>query len=105
VVGVFNAHTHRAKVTRVPSFTKDVPHIEVPAVKEYPVGYGMVRVYEGGFMYNFFTTPCQDCLEWNHITRGEYFGFAPQMLNHRLSDRNLVYIFPPPLRAEENKVK
>ncbi|HUT53992.1 MAG TPA: metallophosphoesterase family protein [bacterium] len=94
VVGVFNGHSHRAKFTTVPGVTGGLPYIEVPSVKEYPVGYGLVRVYEGGFMYNFFMADCPDCLEWNHITRGEDLGMAPRLLNRKLTDRNMVYVFP-----------
>jgi 3',5'-cyclic AMP phosphodiesterase CpdA len=93
VVGVFNGHSHRAKVTVVPE-TGSLPHIEVPSTKEYPVGYALVRVYEGGFMYNFFETHCDDCREWNDITRGENFHQAPRMLMKSLEDRNFVYQRP-----------
>jgi Icc protein len=94
IVGVFNGHSHRAKLTTLPAVTGGLPYIEVPSVKEYPVGYGLVRVYQGGFMYNFFMADCPDCLEWNHITRQEDLGMAPHLLNRKLSDRNTVYVFP-----------
>lgn len=99
VVGLFNGHSHRAKVSFVPESTGDVPHIEVPSTKEYPAGYGVVRVYEGGYMYNFFLSDCADCLEWDHITRGQYFGHAPRMLFKTLADRNLTYRFRPEVRT------
>ncbi len=99
VVGCFNAHSHRGKVVRVPEFTGDTPHIEVPAVKEYPTGFGLVRVYEGGYMYNFFMTHSQECLEWSDMTRGEYFGLAPRILMCKLEDRNLVYEFSEKIKS------
>jgi 3',5'-cyclic AMP phosphodiesterase CpdA len=98
LVGVFNAHSHAAKVITAPGFTGDVLHVQVPAVKEYPVGYGMLKVYEGGFMYNFHPLDCADCLEWNNITRGQYFGMAPRLNGGRVSDRNLVHVFEPVVR-------
>ena len=98
VVGVFNGHSHRAKVTVVAE-TGSVPHVEVPATKEYPSGYALVRVFEGGFQYNFFETRCADCREWNDLTRGEYFGQAPRLNMQGLKDRNWVYAFAPEVRA------
>ena len=98
VVGVFNGHSHRAKMTVAPE-TGSLPHIEVPSTKEYPVGYALVRVYQGGFMYNFFETHCDDCREWNDITRGENFHQAPRMLMKSLEDRNVIYHFPASARV------
>jgi Icc protein len=99
VVGCFNAHSHRGKVVTVPEFTRDVLHIEVPAVKEYPTGFGVVRVYEGGYMYNFYMTHSQECLEWSDMTRGEYFGMAPRIIMCGIEDRNLVYKFSDMTRS------
>lgn len=94
VVGVFNGHSHRAKLTVTPE-TGTVPHIEVPPTKEYPSGYALVRVFEGGWQYNFFKTQCADCREWNNLTRDEYFGQAPRIRMGTIPDRNFVYEFPP----------
>jgi len=93
VVGVFNGHSHKARLTTLKLGGRTVPFIEVPAVKEYPVGYGMVKVYESGFMYNYHPSDCADCREWRHITRGEYFGLAPQVLLGDLDDRASVHMF------------
>lgn len=98
VAAVFNAHSHAARVATIPERTGSMPYIEVPSVKEYPVGYGMVEVYEGGMAYNFHLADCPDCREWNHVTRDEYFGFAPRLLMNGLEDRNFVYVFPPEVR-------
>jgi 3',5'-cyclic AMP phosphodiesterase CpdA len=88
VMAVFNGHSHKARVTRTAA-TGSLPFIEVPAVKEYPVGYGRVRVYEDGFMYNYMFADCPDCREWHFLTRNEYWGLGPQVLLKRVEDRNL----------------
>lgn len=98
VVAVFNAHSHRARAMSVPELTGDVLYIEVPSTKEYPSGFGMVKVYEGGFLYNFIGIDCRDCREWRHITRKEYFGQAPRILMNEVTDRNLVHGFRPEVK-------
>jgi 3',5'-cyclic AMP phosphodiesterase CpdA len=93
VVACFNGHSHRGKVVTVPEFTRDVLHIEVPALKEYPTGYGIIRVFEGGYMYNFHITHSQESLEWSNMTRGEFFGLAPRIIMCNIEDRNFVYTY------------
>ena len=95
VAAVFNGHSHRARVTRVPEITGDLPFIEVPPVKDYPLGFGLVRVYQGGFMFNFRPTDCPDCREWRQMTRGHYYRLAPRLLFGRLEDRNFTAEFSP----------
>ncbi len=97
VAAVFNGHSHQARVT-VKREAGPAPFIEIPSVKEYPVGHGMVEVYEGGFMYNFHLTDCPDCREWNHVTRGQYFGLAPAIIAGGIEDRNFTHEFPRELR-------
>jgi len=99
VAAVLNAHSHRAKVVTVPESTGDTPFIEVPATKEYPVGFALLEVYEGGFLYSFRMLDCRDCLEWNRITRKEYFGLAPRVLMQDIEDRCFTYRFPDEIRA------
>jgi 3',5'-cyclic-AMP phosphodiesterase len=92
IVGVFNAHSHAATIVTVPA-TGNVPYITVNATKEYPLGYAMVRVYEGGYIFTFTPTDCPDCREWRDLTRGEYFGQAPRKLLKKITDRAMVYTF------------
>lgn len=98
VVAVMNAHTHMAKVTRIPDTPGGTLFITVPATKNYPSGWGLVKVYETGLMYNFIRLDCPDCLEWNHITRGENHGLSHRKAFGKLGDRNLVYPFSPEVR-------
>ncbi len=89
VVGVYSGHTHRNKRTssaRAPG----VPFIELGAVKEYPGGYGLVKVYEGGYMVNFYKTEADPARAWSERSRGEYLGLYPYYTLGTLADRNFV---------------
>ena len=89
VIGVYSAHTHRNKVTHSTA-TGDVPYIELGAVKEYPGGYGIVRLYEGGYMVNFYKTSADPARAWSERSRGEYLGLYPYYTLGTLRDRNFV---------------
>jgi len=90
IAGVFSGHSHRAFVSRAGP-TGEVPFVETPAAKEYPGGFCLYRVYQGGYLQTFYRSACSDCLDWFEITKGEYWGLAPAILFGRLSDRNFVY--------------
>ncbi len=89
VVGVYSGHTHRNKRS-VLSASPGVPYVELGAVKEYPGGYGLVRVYEGGYMVNFHKTASPEARVWSERSRGEYFGLYPWYTLGALDDRNFV---------------
>lgn len=102
VVGVLNAHTHRNYVAYSPKTGVDVPFIESGPVKEYPGGYSMFRVYEGGYTRNFHRLGCGFCRAWIATTRNEYFGLYPLYTIGTLSARNFTHVYdcdvptPPP---------
>ena len=89
VVGVYSAHTHRNKRTISPR-TPGVPYIEIAATKEYPGGYALVRVYEGGYMVNFHKTRSDPARAWSERSRGEYLGLYPYYTLGGFTDRNFV---------------
>ncbi|MFA5786160.1 MAG: metallophosphoesterase [Actinomycetota bacterium] len=89
VIAVYHGHTHRNWVTTSPT-TGSLPYIEVGATKEYPGGYALVKVYEGGLMVNFYKTRSAKARAWSERSRGEYLGLYPYYTLGRLSDRNLV---------------
>jgi len=95
VRGVFSGHSHRAAVTHDPR-TPGLPYVETPSTKEYPGGFCLYRVYGGGIMQTFYRADCDRCLLWYEMTKGEYFGLAPQILFGRLEDRNFVSLWPAP---------
>ncbi len=50
---VFCGHTHRSALTEL----NGVPVLEVPCVKEWPFGFGVVEVTESGWSYNLRQIP------------------------------------------------
>jgi 3',5'-cyclic AMP phosphodiesterase CpdA len=89
VVGVYSGHTHRNKRTSS-SRAPGVPFIELGAVKEYPGGYGLVKVYEGGYMVSFYKTKADPSRAWSERSRGEYLGLYPYYTLGTLADRSFV---------------
>ncbi len=92
--GVFlqhSGHTHRNRRTR-PDTAAAVEFLEVAAVKEYPGGYSLLRLYEGGYMVNFYKTRTDAARRWSTVTRGEYFGLLPDYTLGTTADRNHVVL-------------
>jgi 3',5'-cyclic-AMP phosphodiesterase len=90
VAGVYAGHTHRNNFsTNVETGT--VPYFEGGAVKEYPGGYTVVRMFEGGYTANFWKTSSPDARAWSERTRGEYLGLGPDYQLGALADRNWIY--------------
>jgi len=92
VVGVFSGHSHRAAITG----DRDLPDLvfaETPAVKEYPMGFSIYEVYSTGYIQHFHRTTCAECLEWNSMTRQEYFRLAPFLQYGTTQERNFVVNF------------
>jgi len=77
-------HTHRNR--RVVS--GGVAFQEVSAVKEYPGGFTLLRVHEGGYAMNFYKTRSPLAREWSERTRQEYFGGYPYYTSGTIGDRN-----------------
>jgi 3',5'-cyclic AMP phosphodiesterase CpdA len=92
VAAVYNGHTHRNYRT-VATDTGSVPYFEGGAVKEYPGGYTTVRLYEGGFMVNFWKTRDPKARAWSELSRGEYLNLYPYYTLGGLEDRNWVHSF------------
>ncbi|WP_280315239.1 metallophosphoesterase [Nocardia abscessus] len=92
--GVFlhhSGHTHRNRRTR-PDASCAVEFLEVASVKEYPGGYSLLRLYEGGYMVNFYKTRTEQARRWSALTRGEYFGLLPDYTLGTCADRNHVVL-------------
>ena len=88
--GVYAGHTHRNNFS-TNTETGTVPYFEGGAVKEYPGGYTVVRLFEGGYTANFWKTSSADARAWSERSRGEYLGLAPSYQLGSLSDRNWSY--------------
>ncbi|MFF2549935.1 metallophosphoesterase [Nocardia sp. NPDC058058] len=92
--GVFlhhSGHTHRNRVTRADSGIP-VEFLEVAAVKEYPGGYMLLRIYEGGYMANFYKTRSEQARRWSTRTRKQYLGLHPDHALGSLAARNHVVL-------------
>lgn len=92
VSGVLNSHTHRNFVSTAPASGARTVYLENAATKEYPGGYSVLRIYEGGWMRNFYRTGCAFCRQWTETTRGEYNGQYPSYTLGSLSTRNFVHL-------------
>lgn len=88
--GVFlhhSGHTHRNRRTRA-DLPIPVEFLEVAACKEYPGGYTLLRLYEGGYMLNFYKTRTAGARRWSARSRGEYVGLLPEYTLGTTADRN-----------------
>ena len=99
VKGVYNGHTHRNFTSSDPR-SAALPYMEFGAVKEYPGGYTILRLFEGGYMVNFWKSGgslapadlAERCRMWSERSRGEYLGLYPYGTLGRFADRNAVHV-------------
>jgi 3',5'-cyclic-AMP phosphodiesterase len=90
--GVFfhhSGHTHRNKQTSSPVAT-GVEFLEVAAAKEYPGGFAVLKLYEGGYMLNFHKSSSALARQWSQTSSGEYLGLYPAYTLGTTADRNHV---------------
>ena len=93
IVGVFAGHLHRNHVGYWPGQTGNLPYVETAPTKDYPCGYGVTRVFSGGYMHNFYTPSDPHSLEWSAMSHDQFasFGFANK--SGTVYDRNFVLNF------------
>ncbi|MBA3653637.1 MAG: metallophosphoesterase family protein [Actinobacteria bacterium] len=84
-------HTHRNKRTASPS-APGVAFQEVSAVKEYPGGFTILRVFTGGYAMNFYKFRAPLAQEWAERSRPEYLGLVPFYTFGTMADRNYVVV-------------
>jgi 3',5'-cyclic AMP phosphodiesterase CpdA len=82
-------HTHRNLRTTSPVAT-GVDFLEVAATKEYPGGFALLKVYEGGYMVNFYKSSSTLARQWSQTSSGEYLGLYPAYTLGASGDRNHV---------------
>jgi Icc protein len=90
--GVFfhhSGHTHRNQRT-ASSVAAGVEFLEVAATKEYPGGFALLRVYQGGYMLSFCKSSSRLARQWSQRSSGEYLGLYPAYTLGSLADRNHV---------------
>jgi 3',5'-cyclic-AMP phosphodiesterase len=82
-------HTHRNLRTSSPVAT-GVEFLEVAATKEYPGGFSLLRIYEGGYMVSFYKSSSDLARQWSQVSSGEYLGLYPAYTLGSTADRNHV---------------
>jgi Icc protein len=82
-------HTHRNLRTSSPVAT-GVEFLEVAATKEYPGGFSLLQVYEGGYMVSFYKSSSDLARQWSQVSSGEYLGLYPAYTLGSTADRNHV---------------
>ncbi|MGQ4615901.1 metallophosphoesterase [Nocardia sp. R7R-8] len=80
-------HTHRNRRNR-PDSGVEVEFLEVAATKEYPGGYTLLRLYDGGYTVNFYKTRSEAARCWSTRTRRQYLGLHPDHALGSVRDRN-----------------
>jgi 3',5'-cyclic-AMP phosphodiesterase len=94
IVGVLQAHTHRNFNSYGIKAGNRTPFVENGTSKEYPGGYSVFSVYQGGYTRSYFRpADCSFCRDWTETTRGEFFGLAPQYLLGSLGTRNFSHVY------------
>jgi 3',5'-cyclic-AMP phosphodiesterase len=94
IVGVLQAHTHRNFNTYALKAGNRTPFIENGTSKEYPGGYSIFSIYQGGYTRSYFRPrDCPFCREWTETTRQEYFGLAQHYLLGSLGTRNFSHVY------------
>lgn len=90
--GVFlhhSGHTHRNRRT-VSSVAPHVAFLEVAAIKEYPGGFTLVHIHEGGYMANFHKSSAPAAREWSQASSRQMFGLHPSVTLGGIGDRNFT---------------
>jgi hypothetical protein len=91
--GVFlhhSGHTHRNKRT-ISTAAPNVMFQEVAAVKEYPGGFHLLRIFDRGYALNFYKFRDPAAQAWSERSRPEYQGLAAYYTFGNASDRNAVF--------------
>ena len=86
IVGYFAGHTHRNRIRRFDE-SRQVPFVEIGAVKEYLGVWAEYQVYEGGYTQVVRRLTSPEAMSWSERTRYLYGGLYPDYsrgpLNHR----------------------
>lgn len=91
--GLFSGHLHRNYVGTWPEETGTMPYIETASTKEYPCGYAITRVFEGGYMQTYHTPRDPRVLEWSAMTQDAYRNIGYGSKIGGVGDRNFVVRF------------
>ncbi len=91
--GVFSGHLHRNYVGTWPEQTGNLPYVETASTKEYPVGYAITRVFDGGYMQTYHTPSDPQAVQWSAMTHEAYKNIGYGSKTGSVRDRNFVIRF------------
>jgi len=86
--GYYSGHTHRNLVRRSPQ--RNVPLVEVGAVKEYPGAWAELTIYDGGYTYVVHRVGEHRAMAWAEKTSHMVFGLHRAYARGSLADRGFV---------------
>ena len=92
IVGYFAGHTHRNRIRRFEE-ARNVPFVEIGAVKEYMGVWAEYQVHEGGYTQVVHRLTSPAALSWSERTRFLYGGLYPEYSRGRLDHRCFEYEF------------
>jgi predicted phosphodiesterase len=92
IVGYFAGHTHRNRIRRFAE-SRDVPFVEVGAVKEYMGVWAEYRIHTGGYTQVLHRLRSHDAMDWSERTRHLYGGIYPAYARGPLEHRCYTYAY------------
>jgi hypothetical protein len=92
IVGYFAGHTHRHRIRRCDE-ARQVPFVEIGAVKEYMGVWAEYQIYEGGYTQLIHRVSSPAALSWSERTRNLYGGIYPEYSRGRLDHRCFTYAY------------
>lgn len=92
IAGYFAGHTHRNRVRRFPE-AREVPFVEVGAVKEYMGVWAEYRVTDRGYTQVVHRMADPAALDWGERTRFLYGGLYPEYSRGPLDHRCFAVTF------------
>ena len=85
-----HGHTHRNYVSYDAACGPRLPFLENGATKEYPGGYGIVRVHEDGIVRTFHRMTDPFARDWIRTTAGQIWGRHAEYTRGTLASRAFV---------------
>jgi 3',5'-cyclic AMP phosphodiesterase CpdA len=92
IAGYFAGHTHRNRIRRFTE-ARDVPFVEVGAVKEYMGVWAEYRIHAGGYSQTVHRLRAPEAMSWSERTRHLYGGIYPEYARGPLTHRCFTHTF------------
>jgi predicted phosphodiesterase len=92
IAGYFCGHTHRHRIRRFPE-ARDVPFVEVGAVKEYMGVWAEYRIHADGYTQTVHRLRAPEAMSWSERTRHLYGGIYPEYARGPLDHRCFTHSF------------